>query len=62
MAAGLRHLASQFHKDETAQGLVEYLLILAIVAFAAVAGMNTAANAVNSAFTAIATKLGQYVS
>ena len=41
--------------------LVEYLLILALVAFAAVAGMNSLATGLNSAFTAISTILGQYI-
>ena len=31
------------HKDESGQGLVEYLLIIALVALAATAGMSTAA-------------------
>ena len=31
---------SRLHKDEAGQGLVEYLLILALVAFAATAGMK----------------------
>src|SRR5207247_11312225 len=41
----LNHL----QKDETGQGLVEYLLILALVAFAATAGMTTLASGLNSA-------------
>ena len=40
------------HQDESGQGLVEYLLILALVAFAATAGMTTLASGLNSAFTA----------
>ena len=47
-----------FHKDEAGQGLVEYVLIIALVAFAAVAGMNTLASSLNSAFTKVGTKLG----
>ena len=34
---------NRLHKDEAGQGLVEYLLILALVAFGAVAGMTTSA-------------------
>jgi pilus assembly protein Flp/PilA len=49
------------HKDETGQGLVEYLLILALVAFAATAGMNQLASGLNSAFTQVSTILGQYI-
>ncbi len=36
---------SQLHRDEAGQGLVEYALIIALVAFAAVVGMNTLATA-----------------
>ncbi len=52
----------RLHKDEAGQGLVEYLLILALVAFAAAAGMNSLATGINSAFTQISTILGQYIS
>jgi pilus assembly protein Flp/PilA len=49
------------HNDESGQGLVEYLLILALVALAATAGMKTLANGINSAFTALNTILGTYI-
>ena len=52
---------SRLHKDEAGQGLVEYLLILALVAFAATAGMNNLATGLNSAFTKISTFIGQYI-
>jgi pilus assembly protein Flp/PilA len=52
---------NNLHKDEAGQGLVEYLLILALVAFAAVAGMNSLATGLNSAFTQISTILGEYI-
>ena len=51
-----------FHKDEAGQGLVEYVLIIALVAFAAVAGMSTLASSLNSAFTKVGSKLGSYIS
>ena len=35
---------NRLHKEESGQGLVEYLLILALVAFAATAGMNSLAH------------------
>jgi pilus assembly protein Flp/PilA len=50
------------HKDETGQGLVEYLLVLALVAFAATAGMRTLATGLNSAFSKISTYIGSYIS
>jgi pilus assembly protein Flp/PilA len=52
---------SRLHKDEAGQGLVEYLLILALVAFAATAGMNNLATGLNSAFTRISQILGSYI-
>ncbi len=50
-----------FHKDECGQGLVEYLLIIAFVAFAVTAGLHSIANGVNSAFTAVGTVIGDYI-
>ena len=44
---------SRLHKDEAGQGLVEYALILALVAFAAVVAMQTLAKDINNAFTGI---------
>ncbi len=52
---------SHLHKDESGQGLVEYALILALVAFAAVLAMQTLATDINVAFTGIAGLLTQYV-
>jgi pilus assembly protein Flp/PilA len=55
-------LLNRLHKDEAGQGLVEYLLILALVAFAATAGMNTLAAGLNSAFEKVGNIIGHYVS
>lgn len=55
-------LLIRLHKDESGQGLVEYLLILALVAFAAVAGMGSLASGLNSAFGKVASILGEYIS
>jgi Flp pilus assembly pilin Flp len=49
------------HKDRDAQGLVEYLLILALVALGAIAGMHALANGINSAFSALNSILGTYI-
>jgi len=51
----------RLHKNESGQGLVEYLLIVALVALAATAGMNIFATAVNSAFSQLGTILGLYI-
>ncbi len=50
---------SRLHKDEAGQGLVEYALILALVAFAAVVAMQTLD--INNAFVGIGTILSSYV-
>jgi pilus assembly protein Flp/PilA len=52
---------SSLHKDEAGQGLVEYALIIALVAFAAVIAMQTLAADINQAFTGIGTTLNTYV-
>ncbi len=52
---------SRLHKDEAGQGLVEYALILALVAFAAVVAMGTLAKDINNAFVGIGTLLSTYV-
>lgn len=49
------------HRDQAGQGLVEYLLILALVALAATAGMSALASGINSAFTALSSILGTYI-
>ena len=52
---------NRLHNDEAGQGLVEYLLIIALVAFAACAGMTSLASGLNSAFTKVSTIVGQYI-
>ena len=45
---------------EEGQDLIEYALVVALIAFAATAGMTTVANNINTAFTNIGTKLTGY--
>jgi pilus assembly protein Flp/PilA len=52
---------ARMHKDEEGQGLVEYLLILALVAFAATAGMGSLASFLNQAFSSIGSLLNKYI-
>ena len=51
----------RLHHDHDGQGLVEYLLVLALVAFAATAGMGSLASGLNSAFSQIGIILGGYI-
>jgi len=48
--------------DESGQDLIEYALVVALIAFAATAGMNSVAGKINTAFTNIGTKLTTYTS
>ena len=52
----------QIMKDDNGQDLIEYALVVALIAFAATAGMSTVANKINTAFTNIGTKLDTYTS
>jgi len=42
---------------EEGQDLIEYVLVVALIAFAATVGMTTLAQAINNAFTTIGTSL-----
>lgn len=53
---------SQILHDESGQDLVEYALVLALIALAATAGMQSLAGSINNAFTGIGSKLASYVS
>ena len=45
---------------EEGQDLIEYALVVALIAFAATAGMGTLANNINTAFANIGAKLTGY--
>ena len=49
-------------RDESGQDLIEYALVVALVAFAATAGMNSLASGINTAFSNIASVLNSYIS
>jgi pilus assembly protein Flp/PilA len=44
-------------KGEEGQDLIEYALVVALIAFAATVGMGTLASDINNAFSTIGTKL-----
>ncbi len=44
-------------RDEQGQDLIEYALVAALIAFAAVVGMNGVATEINTAFSKIGSKL-----
>jgi pilus assembly protein Flp/PilA len=47
----------QILMDESGQDLIEYALVVALIAFAATAGMNTLAADINTAFGNIGARL-----
>jgi len=51
----------QILKDENGQDLIEYALVVALIAFAATAGMGSLATAINTAFGNVGTRLGTYI-
>jgi len=48
--------------NDNGQDLIEYALVVALIAFAATAGMNTVANDINAAFVNIGKRLTVYTS
>ena len=61
MKQALLKSANRLHLDEVAQGLVEYLLIFAIVTFAATAGIGVLASNMNKDFSIIGSIFGVYI-
>ena len=51
-----------FLREDQGQDLIEYALVVALIAFAATAGMGVVANKINLAFSNIGSKLAQYTS
>jgi len=49
-------------EDDAGQDLIEYALVVALIAFGATVGMGTVANGINNAFMKISAKLATYVS
>lgn len=55
-----RKALADLHREDSAQDLIEYALIAALIALAATVGMGTVAKAINDAFSAIGAKLVGY--
>jgi pilus assembly protein Flp/PilA len=53
-------LSAQGLKQEHGQDLIEYALVVALIAFAATAGMGAVASQINQAFINIGTTLSSY--
>jgi pilus assembly protein Flp/PilA len=61
MSNSILSTLARLHREEEAQGMVEYVLIIALVALAATAGMTGLASAINSAFSKVGSILGAYI-
>ncbi len=52
----------QYLQNENGQDLIEYALVVALIAFAATAGMSQVSSKINAAFMKIGTTISTYVS
>ena len=50
-------MVQDLKNNEAGQDLVEYALVVALIAFGSTAGMSTLANGINSAFNTISSEL-----
>jgi len=48
--------------NQSGQDLIEYALVVSLIALAATAGMGSVATAISTAFTNVGTKIGSYTS
>jgi len=56
------YVKAQILREDHGQDLIEYALVVALIALAATVGMNTVASDINTAFTNIGGKLTKYTS
>jgi len=60
--SNMKEVLVTLHREDSGQDLIEYALVAALIALAAVVGMNTVANAINEAFISIGSRLNSAVS
>jgi pilus assembly protein Flp/PilA len=58
----MQTLKNTLIEDQSGQDLIEYALVVALIALAATAGMGTVATAISNAFSKIGTRLSSYTS
>lgn len=58
----MQNLKDAIIRDESGQDLVEYALVLALIALAATVSMKALATVIGTAFTSVGTKLTTYTS
>jgi len=57
----LFRVLTRVHREESGQDLIEYALVVALIALAATAGMSTVASSINQAFSTIGSILNSYI-
>jgi pilus assembly protein Flp/PilA len=60
--SNMKEVLVSLHREDSGQDLIEYALVAALIALAAVIGMKSVANAINLAFINIGEKLNSAVS
>ena len=58
----MQNLKDAVMGNQSGQDLIEYALVVSLIALAATAGMTTVATKISAAFTAVGTKLTTYTS
>ena len=59
--SGLLQITGHAVRNENAQDLVEYALLIAIIGLAAISGITTVANGINAAMTTLSIRLNSAV-
>jgi pilus assembly protein Flp/PilA len=57
----MKRFLSHLIHDDQGQDLIEYALVVALIAFAAVSGMNSVATKINTAFSNVGDKVSTYI-
>ena len=58
----MQNLKDAVMGNQSGQDLIEYALVVSLIALAATAGMGTVATKISAAFTSVGTKLATYTS
>jgi pilus assembly protein Flp/PilA len=58
----MQSLKSALIRNESGQDLIEYALVVSLIALAATAGMGTVATSISTAFVKIGSKMSTYTS
>lgn len=55
------NVIARFLREDSGQDLIEYALVVALIAFAATVGMGSVATGINAAFSTISSKLSSAI-